>query len=254
MTKNNNVADLLSSLKEYHDNSSLPVYIPTIGKNVLFKILTIKEHRDLFDTLREEDSPGVIINTFNNLIVNACEDQFKDQLTVLDRSIILLSLRMHLFGDILPVTGGSKNKNTISIQDHISKCIADPLPTSVTNHIISDSDFEITCQIPSINIDINVNKALFGKIKKDKKKTLGHLFMYELVKYIDVLKFNDKEFAFADVPLNQQIQICELLPISISSSLSTYINNVKSVESEYLKVSDGVNLTLEAILLSDEND
>jgi hypothetical protein len=251
-TANDNVKNILESLKTYYDNSSIPVYIPTIQKESLFKILTIKEHRQLYNTISNKSDTDSIANAFNNLILDAHTEH--DQLTVLDRPIILLCLRMHLFGDTLNVKDSSDNKATVNISKHIKKCIDMTIPPEVYSCNVKDGDFEIACQIPDLKSDTNTNIALFNKLKTEKEKTLGHLFIYELIKHIKSLTFNGHAIEFKDISIDQQIQICELFPISVSNDILKYVSLVNEFEERYLKVSNKVTLVLDSILLGDETD
>ena len=253
MNKKDDVKTLIKSLKDYYDASSIPVYIPTLQEEVPFKVLTIKEHRDLFDSVNDEAGIEVVINSFNDLILNCCSKEHSTLLTVLDRSLILLSLRSHLFGPSIKAQDDNEKVHTINIQEHIDKCTKSSIPDGLLKYDIAYGAFSVSCSIPSLVRDKSTNSQLSNRIKKDDTKTLGHLFIYELIKYINTITFNDETFTFADLSIHQQIQICELLPISISSKLTTYINSIKIFEDSYLKISDNLTLSLDSILLDAEN-
>ena len=252
--KDDSVNDLIKSLKQYYDNSSISVHIPTLNTEIPFKILTIKQHRELFNIMSNPDNMSSAVNVFNNLILNACSSDYREKLTVLDRVATLLSIRMHLFGDDLKVKNNKGMIETVNIRKHLDKCTDTEVPSELLECIISDGEFELTCKLPSIERDSNINAKLGTKLTNNDNKTLGHLFIYELIKYIQFLKFNDNTFEFSTIPTEQQIQICEMLPISISSEITNYINSIKVFEEDYLKVSDNLVLSLDTILLNIENE
>ena len=241
-----NASSLISSLKEYNKNSSLPIPIPTLDIEAQFKVLTIKEHKNIIDTISQSDVPGEIVNIFNNVIYNSCDAELAPALTTLDRPIILMSIRSHLFGDDMTVEG-----KKINLLDHITKSLKTPIAKDIQSKLIKDNNFEIRCKIPTIKSDIDINNVLFDNVKIDSDTVLGKIFLYELIKFVDTITFNDNIYTFSDISINNRVEICELLPITISNEITTYINTVKDRENQYLKVSDDITLVAENILFSE---
>lgn len=241
-----NASSLISSLKEYNKNSSLPIPIPTLDIEAQFKVLTIKEHKNIINTISQSEVPGEIANIFNNVIYNSCDTEIAPKLTTLDRPIILMSIRSHLFGDDMTVEG-----KEINLLDHITKSLKEPVTKNILSKLIKDDNFEIRCKVPTIKSDISINNVLFNDVKVDNDTVLGRVFLYELIKFIDTITFNDVVYTFNDISIKNRIEICELLPITISNEITTYINTVKDRESQYLKVSDDITLVAENILFSE---
>lgn len=243
-----NAAELISSLKEYNNNSSIPISIPSQQLELPFNILTAKQHKQMLNTASKTDAPGEIVNIFNNVIIDTCPSDSTELLTTVDRPIILLCIRLHLFGNDFKID----DKTSIDILDHIKQKNKTPIKDDILSTSIEDENFNIKCKIPSILTDIDINNVLFDSIIKNKEHALGNLFIYEMIKYIESLRFGDVVYNFSDIDIKHRVEICELLPITLSNDISSYIARVKDVESSYLLTSTGAEISIDSILVPNE--
>jgi hypothetical protein len=85
-------SDLLDKLNKINEESSVQIFVPSIGREVKFKPLNIKQQKDLIKTSMDGAISGASLSqVINNIILNNTEEQI--DFKVYDRYAIAMGLR-----------------------------------------------------------------------------------------------------------------------------------------------------------------
>ncbi|MGA1048475.1 MAG: hypothetical protein ACO3UU_10710 [Minisyncoccia bacterium] len=94
----NSPSTLLDKLSKINNENTISIFVPSVGKDVKFKSLNIKQQKDLIKTAMDGAASGATLNQeLNNIIVsNSTEDiDFK----IYDRYAIIVGLRAAVIGE-----------------------------------------------------------------------------------------------------------------------------------------------------------
>tara|TARA_B100001093_G_scaffold398_2_gene493 strand:+ start:1730 stop:2434 length:705 start_codon:yes stop_codon:yes gene_type:complete len=227
MSSVNEILNDLNSLK-----SDIQVYIPSSKSNKKTKTLNLKQQKELLDNLSESNLS--LLTFFNDVfeIINANCSEDSKVINVIDRPNILLSLRCDInkIYEEVNLEELLKRNKDISLPD-LSKQIE-------TEHFVFD------VSSPSIQRDYNVNSYLVNTYKNE-EKILGKLYINELSKFINKIKFksSEKVIDFDNESNGNRFKILENMQSSNFQEIYTFINDIRDKEVEYLTL-DGTQIDL----------
>jgi hypothetical protein len=206
--------------------TSKKIWIPSIQEFILFKELTVIQYKDLHKQMSDKED---FINMLNSLLAANGPWRFNtDSLTIIDRFVIFLYLKIYSCGKDLPFTRicdkckteTSKSFDLNNMLDTIA-----PVIDRSFKHIFSFKNYQIICDIPNIlcadsyirdieDINDQLDDYLFSHIRgiiingntfhtntqEDMKIVLPHIQMADILSIKD--KFIDPLYkSFTDLSL-----------------------------------------------------
>lgn len=241
------IKSFLNELKQLNEKDCFDVYVPSVDKNIPFKALSVKQHKDIVKTLLSGIEGNVLVTkVFNDIIQeNSLEPvNFKHY----DRSKILVEIRRKSIG----------NKVTIDEQDYL---ITD-LP-EYNAKFIEGTEFKyrgiiVKVNIPTLELDSKITEKCVIEISKftadDKKlgNSINILLAYELMKFIETIQIDDTNIVFSETGTYDKKNIIENLPLKLNNDILEFITNYKEYEQELFTYSDGVKLNIDGSFLTSE--
>jgi hypothetical protein len=110
--------------------------------------------------------------------------------------------------------------------------------------------YEITCDLPTIMDEYKLETELHKTIdvdKQDIKKTIGEIFINELVKYIKVIVINDLEnkqqyeLQGKNMTFKDKIKLVESLPVNITKNIINYITNINKEFEKIILINEEID-------------
>lgn len=240
---------LFQELQTYNANSVIMLHVPSLGESVAFKPLSVKQQTNIITGVLQADQSDNIYdyqNTIDRLLVDNCDPDKLNQLMVLDRTCLLIQLRLHTMGDTIQIDG-----ETHDLKQHVD---------TFAEHVISDDIFEkqmsyegiqVTCQCPTLLVDHKVNESVPSIYKNTKdKESVSDIFLIELAKFIAYVNFSGNQIDFSDLTMVQRIKICEILPMVLSQKIVEYIEQVRQQEQPYITLPGDIEIPIDSQLFN----
>ena len=217
--------------------------IPSLKKDVPFNEINTSQQKRLVKSVL--DSPVYnteFIYTFREILKENCQDPSVDidNLTIIDKLVLALGLRMKSVGDKIEVDVQTKNGENVSAGLEIPKILQMALDnlTDIAPKTIEDPFFIIECSVPTIGIEYKLEKELRNKITnieiedmEELRKTVGDAFIGEVVKYISkiTVKLPDGNIPVDWNKFNftERIKVVETFKTGLLKSVLDYINTVR---------------------------
>jgi len=234
--------DILSTIDSINSAFTYDVWIPSLNKNVSFKELNTAQQKRLVKTI--VDSP--VYNTqfilaLRDIITENCVEKIDiSKLTLVDKFFIALKIRSVSVGDTIEIEFDKNNRRGFSIERILSDGITNY--KNIEDTIITEGAYSITCGVPTIQTEYALEKELRDtntliqdleiKTTDELRKTIGDVFIGELVKYISLISIikDDKriDINFNDINFRNRMAIIERLPMKIIDKIIEFINTVKT--------------------------
>ncbi|MFA5152382.1 MAG: hypothetical protein WC554_07490 [Clostridia bacterium] len=239
------IEDVLNMVKKVNDTFAYEVFVPSLNKTVFFREINTSQQKRLIKAII--DSP--VFNTefifaLRQIVKENCVDEkiITDNLTILDKFVIALSMRSVSIGDNYEVELECPNekcktpyKQTLSL-----KAITDKAKTVqlVTKTITDESGkFSCDCSIPTVSVEYQLEKEFRSNVDdtdiknvEEARKMIGDVFIGEIVKYINTLTVVTPEktiqFGFNNVSMQNRITLIEQLPDKFVKKIIEYINDI----------------------------
>lgn len=235
------ISDLLGKLQSINNSNLIDVFVPSQGRYVKFRQLSVRQQKDLIKTGLDGALAGATIaNAFNAIIQeNAAERVAFD---VFDRAPIVLGLRVQSFGSTY--ADGEKTWDLATITQ---RTLQYNVPTSVT--IQHEDVIQVQASVPTLERDTSINQSLIAQIKKTQDMgigdAVGSLYVYELVKFVDSVTVAGDVVDFAKCTAADALRVVESLPAKLLVELVEFIQKFRTQEVEYLTI-DGATLSMDA--------
>jgi len=242
---------VLDKLKQVAAANKVQSYIRSTNTEVSLLPLTIKQQKDIIKTALD-----VVLSpiTFSLVTSEIIKDniQSKQSLSILDKPLILLSLRANSLG--VNTLIDDEEKTVVDFSQNIKNKNAVDLNT--LSETLTFEGLEITTKVPSLEEDYRINleckKVLENKKSKETDKVkdlIGEIYIYEIIKFVDSIKLiidsKVEEIKFNVLTTQQKVEAIENLPMAVTSRLIESISMVRAVESEPLKVNvNGKEVTI----------
>ena len=236
----------INSFLQGLENSAnlISVYVPSQGKEVKFKPLNARQHKEILSSALDNTASGVSLAiTLSECIVS----------NAIERVPFLSTDKMYIITALRAASLSPEYKQDDKVID-LNKVIAVKLPLSedIKSKLIEEGNLKIKAIIPTLDQDYAVNKETRKKIKgstaSDKetaRDSLSEIYTNEFVKYIESVEFNPGDGAvnveFAKIPFTSRQKIVERIPLTAASKLMSYITTIKEAERAFFVV-DGVSV------------
>ena len=237
--------DLLSVLEDIQDKNTVEIKVPTTGTKCIFKKISVNQQKNILKSAVDMSLPELQFLLQINKILT--ENQVTDiPLHITDRMAAIIELRVATLGGKIDSSITSSSED-VDITSHIKSFKKIKLPASQLKHTFKHEDFTVTCQVPTLDEDTEINlaclKEIHGSLKTEEglKESIGEVFVYEIIKYIKTVSFTDSEETPVNIPFDtlsykQRITIFEKLPMGISMKLSKYITSLRDFDDKFLKI------------------
>lgn len=239
------VTDILSKLQEYNNSNLIEAYVPSVGKTVGFKQLSVKQQKDLIKTALDGALSGLTLNNIINHIV-VDNSTSKINFLVTDKLPIIMSLRTAAMG--------TKYINDNDVELDLTSVVESKLVfSSETTAVIDHEDvIKVTVAVPSIADDIKINETHHTELKKKESEVsdlLGSFYVYEITKFIKSIEIGDDVIDFSKIKLTEKLQIVESLSAKLNKKIIDFIQQFRQAENTYMTVDD-VQISVDSRLFS----
>jgi hypothetical protein len=233
-------SDLLNKLNKINEESSVRVFVPSIGREAKFKPLNIKQQKDLIKTSMDGAISGASLSqVINNIIISNAEEQINFK--VYDRYAIAVGLRSCAIKDLYNYKG-----KEIKLSKVVEKGIKSFRQYSLKDtQNIDFHNIKITLEIPSLQRDIQVNGEFISNVKNqsqgvDYGDILGNLYIYEIIKFIKNVSIEDNNCDFNNISVKDCLSIVENLPVSLNAQIIEFIQATREVENIFIALENGI--------------
>lgn len=231
-----NVKSFLDKIQEVGEKT-IKAHVPSQGKKLDFKNLTFKQQKDIITTITDGAIGALKFQgILNDVILENCDNR---ELVVTDKAPVMLALRQNSISDNVRV---DKDKS-VKISDLLKKVTAYK-PQSVGK---VDAEVVVDLKVPTLVEENKVIKYLIDNIDKDSGvgKTIGQIYTFEIVKYIDKVTIGELELDFSKIPVKDRCKIVDNLPLAVNKKIITFINKIKESEKDLLTNEDGDSIEID---------
>lgn len=217
--------------------------ILSVDKEIPFNEINTSQQKRLIKAVI--DSPVYnteFIYTFRQILLENCQDPdiVIDDLTIIDKLLIALGLRINSIGPDVALEVEADDGSNVSVSMDLVKILETALSTlkNIDDIVLEDDYYRVTCGIPTIGQEYKVEKDMrpvMNDIEIDTpqelRDTIGDAFIGELIKYIKNVEVNDGEKM---VPVNWQgfdtpdrIKVIETFKTHLLKKILDYINKIR---------------------------
>ena len=231
------ISNILSKIQKINDTKE--VILPSSGEKISLKQITIKQQKDIKDLPKNITLTLVNLNKTINEIIRSNSNTTLDKINILDRNIILLTLKSQI----------SEYYDGVKINDILAHALN--VKNDIKSIISKTSNFVFDINVPTLKRDNEINKYVLknydnqgvsikneSELEISASKTYNSMIVSEICKFITDLKFIDKEEEISTdwnkLSVDQQIRILEEIPASEIKDIIDYIEKVRNKEIEYL--------------------
>jgi hypothetical protein len=194
------------------------IWIPSLQDFKRFLEITTKDHRILSKSMNNDLE---FIYSLNQLIKEkSIDDIVVDDLTLIDKYIICLYLRIFSIGNDLTLTincpsCGASFKHIMDINEFMESGI-DVLDKKYEG-TAEINGFSANLGIPTIGREYDIIKHL--ELHKIKKQSLDGILTYNVISHIKSISIRDNEINFNDISVDNSIDILKRLPGSLFNKI-----------------------------------
>jgi len=232
---NNNVSTFLTKIGNIKAEV-VSAYLPSRKAVLKLKPLNLKQQKEVISSVADGVA-GMIsfMRILNTIIIEASGDE---TLRVYDRTPLTVALRINSLGSIY-----KDEDKTIDLNKVLEayKLLA---PVEKTTESVTHNGIVVDITVPTLKEEIITIKKLEEEIKrngdKNNTKNLGSIYVYEIIKYISAVKFDDIEIDYTSLKIKDKIDIIESLPLALNKKIINFIESFRKEEREILTVDDVV--------------
>jgi len=224
-----NISSFLDSIKEIKAET-ISVYLPSLCKETDLKVLNLKQQKDIISCVADGITGLISFNRILNDIVTTSTNN--SNLLVIDRAPAIVALRAKAHGSTYTVDETSIDLNTVLSGFNT-------YTPSLTSTEFNHSGVIARVKIPTLSYENSIISKLEGEVKKngeDNTKNLGSIYIYEIVKYVESVQFNDIAINLYDISVKDRISILEGLPLALNKQIISFIEDLKRDEKALLTV------------------
>jgi len=230
-----NVSSFLNKLDKLND-VTIEVFVPSLKKKVPTKPLNLKQQKDLISSALDGLKGTLDFNrTLNKIII---ENSGLTNLKVYDKLPFIVALRKHALGN---------KAGEIELQNVLNNIKDIPLNVKDESSI-KQGILKLTLKIPTLREENMLLNKCEQEINTDQellKEGIGKLYIYEIIKYIDIIQVEDDIINLDDIRIHERVKLVEKLPLSVYSKISDFIETVNKYNSDILTV-DETELAIDA--------
>lgn len=196
------------------------IFLSSINKNINIKSFNTIFQKELCKAFLEDNNKNT--NSYINNILSCITNIDIQDLSILDKLLILLKVRSRSIGNIISLSFKKENKK-YDIEYSVSDVYSEILKIDIKKESINQGDILINMYIPRV---YDEEHLFFNSEKTD--------FNYEdiIFFFIDSISIKDKKFLFKDLTFEQRKKV-------ISNTFT--VNTIKEVKNYILKVTNCIN-------------
>lgn len=246
-----NFNDALNLINLVSESFTVDIWIPSKKKTIKFKEMDAKQQKKLLGVAIDNSVYNTgFTNSFyeilkNNILDNV-EDDFIENLSLLDKASIAIKLRRQISENI-NIIFDSKNKinKSFNLNEIVKKFENCEIPENQTVEVKNEKNsIKILLSYPTIKTELEFDKEFLKNNKKaDQVKTqedvqdiITEAFISETTKYISEIWISEKEINFISLTPKQKVQIIEKLPSNIMQKILDNISKWKNFSDDLLRV------------------
>jgi hypothetical protein len=235
---NSNVDSILNLInKTIIDNYSIKLWVPSLllvdSDYILFKPLSISQQKDLLSTALTQNiyNTSFVITCYNILKENYLSNDIipLNQLTVLDRLIILLSLKSNI----------SPKFQNIEINQIIANIQNSNFSVFAPQSLESDN-IKLYCSLPTIHAEYMCEKEREEFNTENLNEQIQHIVsetvINELTKFCNTVVINEETIVFNNFSFAERKQILNTLPAFLLEKALNYVIDCRKQIEDYLTV------------------
>jgi len=232
-----NTSEIISQLDILNRDNFIPIYVPSLKKEVRFKSLNLKQQKNLLKSSIDETLTKLsfIINFHGILSENVLDSIDINDFYTFDRQAIAIALR----AKCLDATYKFEDRD-LNLNDLVTTFPQANYDFAFEKDIIFNN-FCVSLQAPKLGFEKEMSQFSLNKLRttadKDFKSVIGELFVYELIKFVKTIKITKEDKTFEYSTQNQRIddivQIVEKLPSQINNQILDYIKSYRDIEKYY---------------------
>jgi hypothetical protein len=235
----NSVADIIKQLDVLSNEEGVDIFVPSIKKTIKFKTLNLKQQKELLKTSIDENLVKI---SFNILLNNIIADNIIEPINInsfytFDRNAIAVSLRAKSLDN-----NYQQQDKLLNLEELINTFSTVEFDPSSLNTEIVENNITLLLKAPQLSIDREINTFSLNKIKSsnnsDVQTIIGDLVIYEFLKFISVIKVQDKEINLSALPIKERVSIIEKLPSNITNKVFNFIKEYRDLETKFVKFDD----------------
>ncbi len=237
----NNPASLLEKLSKFNNDNTVSVFVPSVGKDLKFKSINIKQQKDLIKTAMDGAASGATLNQVLNEIITDSSIDCVDY-KIYDRYAIIIALRAAVIGEDF-----KHRSDTIKLSKMLNQNIKDYKDKEFQELIsIKYHSINVVLELPTLQKDSKINER-FIKFAKSRGESdnygeaIGNLYVYEIIKFIKSIQLDGEEdiYDFNSISIKDCIAIVESLPAALNTKIIEYIENIRAIENGFLETENG---------------
>lgn len=227
---NVNINSFLESIRELKKDT-VSVFLPSISESIDLTTLNLKQQKDIISCIADGVSGIVAFNRIlNNIILSASS---RNDLTVVDRAPAIIALRVNAHG-----SSYTSDDEVVDLNEILSRLDKySPVKESTTE--FTHSGITAKVAIPSLSYENSIIAKLEDEVKKNGEnntKNLGSIYIYEIIKYVETLKYKDITIKFNELPIKERINLLENLPLPLNKLIINFIEEIKRKERDLLTI------------------
>ena len=239
------ITNILKELQAIEDDSVVDIFVPSVGRLVKFKPLSVKQHHEILKCGIDGISGSIKLSIIlNKIIIDNCLEPI--DFMVYDSEWILLNLRISNVGTSITLDEriynlGDLTRN-VKLFDYTT--------------VVSYKDINVQLVVPTIKQDIEISEACYKDFSKgnieDKKvsDTISSMLSYEIAKFIKTVSVNDTTIDFESLSINDKRKILDSLPLTINNKITDFITKYRNHEQVSYTFEDGTVLLIDGDFLT----
>ena len=241
-----NAKSFLNKLKDLNDSNTVTVKVPSTGKDVEFKLASVKQQKDLIRTTFD-GLDGVIgrASVINKIITDNAVSE--EEFLTIDVPGVMIALRNASIGSEIKVKDKKYNLNNVT-----------PVKKSDVklNHSVEHDNIKVDLKVPTLAVDSQIAEKLskefakFDTIDDKLRQSIDTVISFESAKYIETVTVGEDAITFADISVHERVDIINHLPLTLNNKIVEYIASIKEVVDKALTVAEEVVVEIDAGFLS----
>lgn len=264
--KDDTFKNILQNISSTTSSASEEYTLVSSKDKITMRPVTLGQQKELLSNTLI-DRPNRLDNNIQltKLLIDNAETP--EKIYAVDRDFMLLQYRRSISGKDLNLYLDD-TPSTIDLDKHIEDCIAKIAKRKHESKFsVTKDTITLTCGIPTLNRDYEVTvhsqdqyRGMHPELEEDEatQKAVEIAYLAELVKYVEKVKIGEDEIDFTSntVSIDQQLQLLNALPYTLTSELSRKINEIVDIYSDLVvtdQLPDGpVTITIDTQLFSVE--
>lgn len=240
------IDEVLKQLNTLSVESGIEVFIPSLQRAVKFKALNLKQQKGLLKSSIDESLTKL---AFNNYFYDIIRNNVLEQINInnfytFDRTVIAMTLRAKGLDSNLTI-----QDKTIDLNAKIESNKSVIIDQATLSSSIEDGNILVNVKAPTLGVDKELNEYAALKTRAqaadDFKTTIGELFVYELIKFIQRLSIKSEtgvtEMDFSTLKTADKVSVVENLPSTVTNKILDFVRAYREVESKFTDV-DGESI------------